>query len=124
MQLHVFAGANEASWLLTLLKHYMPRPCLSCIVGQADKYLTVDRWITRRRDKVQCEAERSGAVHLITCIKTEQWQDTLMQRYSERCAWLQAITGAVTEVHALFIHTHTHLSFTHSLTHSLTHLVT
>jgi len=85
---------------------------------QADKRLTVDRWVTRRHKKVQCEVEQSGAVHLITCIKTAQWQDTLIQRYSKRCAWLQAITGAVKEVHVSFTH-----YFTQSLTHSHLHLV-
>ncbi len=96
----------------------MSRSCLICIVGQADKFLTVDRWVTRRRDKVQCEAEQSGAVLLIPCSKTEQWQDTLIQSYSKRCAWLKAITAAVKEVHVLFTH-----YFTQSLTHSHLHLV-
>lgn len=92
-------------------------PACHALFVRLTKVWTVDRWVTRRRDKVQCEVEQSGAVHLVTCIKTERWQDMLIQRYNRRCAWLQAITGAVKEVHVLFTH-----YFTPSLKHSHMHL--
>ena len=88
-------------------------PACHALFVRLTKVWTVDRWVTRRHDKVQCEVEQSGAVHLVTCIKTERWQDMLIQRYNRRCAWLQAITGAVKEVHVLFTH-----YFTPSLTHA------
>ena len=115
MQLRVFAVASEASQLLTL---QMSRSCLSCTFCQANKGLTVDRWVTRRRDKVRCEAEQSGAVLRRRGGGAGQWGGVLVERYNRRCAWLQAITGAVKEVHVLFTH-----YFTPSLTHSHMHLV-
>jgi len=88
-------------------------PALFASLGQADKYFIVDRWVPRHR-QVQCEEEQTGADIVITCIKTKEWHDTLMQCYNKNCAWLQAITEAVKEVCPFLTHT-----LTHSLTHSL-----
>jgi len=85
-------------------------------LGQADKHFIVDRWVHRyrHRSQVHCEEEQSGAVIVITCMKTIEWHDALIQSYSKNCAWLQAITEAVKEVGPLLTYTFTHSLITHS----------
>ncbi|KAL0056332.1 hypothetical protein WJX82_010123 [Trebouxia sp. C0006] len=94
-------GQQLCQDLYAFLHH--PDSCVYQALTDSRGWRHVQGWVTRRHDKVQCEVEQSGAVHLVTCIKTERWQDMLIQRYNRRCAWLQAITGAVKEVTLLLV---------------------
>ena len=114
------AVSNQASCPAWLLPTRCQDPALFTSLSQADKHFIVDRWVRRHCQEFSCDKEQSGAVIVITCVKTFQWHDTLMQCYNKNCAWLQTITEAVKEVCPLLTDTSTH-SLTHSLTHPLTH---
>ncbi|KAL0026543.1 hypothetical protein WJX77_006019 [Trebouxia sp. C0004] len=85
--------------LVTFFRH--PESCMYQAQTDVQGWRHLLGWVPRHR-QVRCEEEQSCAV-VITCTKTKEWHDTLMQCYNRNFAWLQAITGAVKEVMLLLI---------------------
>lgn len=99
MLLPLDAVANEAPAPVgpSIAKYRVCMPCLLCFICQAD-CLTTARWMRRYQQQVEREAEQSGPVHIVTCIKTSLWRDMLAYSFNKQRAQLAAITGTVQEV--------------------------